>query len=159
MTSAARSLILACGNTLRSDDGIGPLLASWAEDRWRDDPRVRILCDHQWTPEMAEEVAAAETVIFIDCSLEQAPGEILLRDIKAASLKPGLVTHHIGAAELLSVAQDLYGKRPRTAQLLTIGAGSIELGEGLSEPVKQALPIAQRMLMTSVQCLLDRQPD
>ncbi|WP_162601135.1 hydrogenase maturation protease [Occallatibacter savannae] len=159
MTSAARCLILACGNTLRSDDGIGPLLASWAEDRWRNDSRVRILCDHQWTPELAEEVAAAETVLFIDCSLEQGPGEILLRDLSPASLKPGLVTHHIGAAELLSLAQDLYGKRPRTAQLLTIGPDSIELGEGLSEPVKQALAVAQRMLITTVQCLLNQQPD
>ena len=60
MTFAARCLILACGNTLREDDGVGPFLAQWAEERWRDDPRVRVLCDHQWTPDMAEEIAAAE---------------------------------------------------------------------------------------------------
>ena len=154
MTFAARCLILACGNTLREDDGVGPLLASWAEVQWRDDPRVRVICDHQWTPEMAEEVAAAEAVIFVDCSLDQAPGEMLLRELSSAPLKPGLVTHHLGAAELLRVAEDLYGSQPRRACLLTIGAGSIELGEGLSEALRDALPDAKSLLDRTVRQIL-----
>jgi hydrogenase maturation protease len=143
-------LILACGNTMREDDGVGPSLAQWAEEHWRDDARVRVLCDHQWTPDMAEEVAAADTVIFVDCALDQAPGQIILRELSAASLKPGLVTHHLGAAELLRVAQDLYGMQPRRACLLTIGAGSIELGEGLSPAVRDALPDAEALLALTV---------
>jgi hydrogenase maturation protease len=155
MSYAARCLILACGNTLRQDDGVGPFLASWAEERWRDDPRVQVICDHQWTPEMAEEVAGAETVIFVDSSLEQGPGETSLRQLSAASLKPGLVTHHLGAAELLGVAQDLYGMQPRRACLLTIGAGNIELGEGLSPAVRDALPAAKDLLDLTVAQLLN----
>ena len=154
MTSAARCLILACGNTLREDDGIGPLLAQWAEEHWRDDLRVRVLCDHQWTPEMAEEVAASETVVFVDASLEQTPGQIMLRELSPASLRPGLVTHHLGAAELLSVAKDLYGMQPHRACLMTIGAGSIELGEGLSPAVRDALPEAKDLLELTVRQLL-----
>lgn len=154
MTFTARCLILACGNTLREDDGVGPFLASWAEERWREDPRIRVLCDHQWTPEMAEEVAGAETVVFVDASLDQVPGHILLRELSPVSLKPGLVTHHLGAAELLSVAQDLYGVQPRRACLLTIGAGSIELGEGLSPAVRDALPDAKDLLELTVRQLL-----
>ena len=154
MTFAARCLILACGNTLREDDGVGPLLASWAEVQWRDDPRVRVICDHQWTPDMAEEVAAAEAVIFVDCSLDQAPGEIMLRELSSAPLKPGLVTHHLGAAELLRVAEDLYGRQPRRACLLTIGAGTIELGEGLSEALRDALPDATSLLDRTVRQIL-----
>jgi hydrogenase maturation protease len=146
----AACLILACGNTLRRDDGIGPCLAQWAEERWRDDLRVKVICDHQWTPEMAEEVAAAETVVFVDCSLDQPPGQIILRELSAASLKPGLVTHHLGAAELLGVAQELYGRQPRRACLLTIGAGSIELGEGLSPALQNALPDAKDLLELTV---------
>jgi hydrogenase maturation protease len=154
MTFAARCLILACGNTLREDDGVGPLLASWAEELWRDDARVRVLCDQQWTPEMAEEVAAAETVIFVDASLDQAPGQILLRELSPADLKPGLVTHHLGAAELLSVARDLYGGQPRRARLMTIGAARIDLGEGLSPAVREALPDAKALLEATVRQLL-----
>ncbi|MGC2616590.1 MAG: hydrogenase maturation protease [Terracidiphilus sp.] len=149
-----RCLILACGNTMREDDGVGPFLAQWAEEHWRDDARVRVLCDHQWTPDMAEEIAAAQTVIFVDCSLDQAPGQIMLRELSSASLKPGLVTHHLGAAELLCVAHDLYGMQPRRACLLTIGAGSIELGEGLSPAVRDALPDAEELLALTVNQLL-----
>jgi len=109
-----------------------------------------VICDHQWTPEMAEEVAAAETVVFVDCSLDQPPGQIILRELSAASLKPGLVTHHLGAAELLGVAQELYGRQPRRACLLTIGAGSIELGEGLSPALQNALPDAKDLLELTV---------
>ncbi len=154
MMLTARCLILACGNTLREDDGVGPFLAQWAEDRWHDDARVRVLCDHQWTPDMAQEIAAAETVIFVDCSLDQAPGQILLRELSPASLRPGLVTHHLGATELLSVAQDLYGMQPRRACLLTIGAASIELGEGLSSAVHNALPDAEHLLELTLGQLL-----
>jgi hydrogenase maturation protease len=103
---------------------------------------------------MAEEIAAAETVIFVDCAMDQAPGQILLRELSAASLKPGLVTHHLGAAELLRVAQDLYGKQPRRACLLTIGAGSIELGEGLSPAVRGSLPDAEDLLADTVRQFL-----
>jgi hydrogenase maturation protease len=152
--TSAQCLILACGNTLREDDGVGPLLAQWAETRWRGDARVRVLCDHQWTPDMAQEIAAAETVVFVDCALDQAPGQILLRELSSASVKPGLVTHHLGAAELLRVAQDLYGQQPRRACLLTIGVGSIELGEGLSPAVRDALPDAEDLLELTVGQLL-----
>jgi hydrogenase maturation protease len=139
---------------MREDDGVGPFLAQWAEEHWRGDARVSVLCDHQWTPDMAEEISAAETAIFVDCSLDQAPGQIILRELSAASLKPGLVTHHLGASELLRVAEDLYGTRPRRACLLTIGAGSIELGEGLSPAVRDALPDAEDLLALTVNQLL-----
>jgi len=139
---------------MREDDGVGPFLASWAEERWRDDSRVRVLCDHQWTPDLAEEVAAAEAVVFVDASLDQAPGQIMLRELSPASLKPGLVTHHLGAAELLSVAKNLYGIQPHRACLMTIGAGSLELGEGLSPAVSNAVPDAQDLLELTVRQLL-----
>ena len=103
---------------------------------------------------MAEEVALAETVIFVDASLDQAPGRIILRELNPVSLKPGLVTHHLGAAELLGVAQGLYGMQPRRASLMTIGVGSIELGEGLTPAVQDALPAAKDLLELTVGQLL-----
>lgn len=152
-TPTVRCLILACGNTLRGDDGIGPLLCAWAEERFAAEPGVRAIASHQWSPEMAEDVAAAETVLFIDCALDQAPGQILLRELIPAAVKPGLVTHHLGAPELLRTAEELYGSRPRRALLLTIGAGSIELGEELSAAVRGAIPHAQELLEVTVQQL------
>ena len=62
-------LILACGNTLRSDDGVGPWLANWAEERFGAHPAIRVVSRQQWTPDLAQDVAQAESVLFIDLPL------------------------------------------------------------------------------------------
>jgi hydrogenase maturation protease len=150
MTLAARCLILACGNTLREDDGVGSFLAQWAEERWRDDPRVRVLCDHQWTPEMVKEVAAAESVIFIDCATDCAPGLVRTMTVTPAEANSKIGTHHLEAGQLLALSMQLYGAMPRSSLLVTIGAGSLELREGFSEAVRKALPAAQEALKETV---------
>jgi hydrogenase maturation protease len=159
-----RCLILACGNTLRGDDGVGPWLAAWAEERFNDDPRVRVLSRQQWTPDLAEDIARAESVAFIDCSIASAPGEVRITPVEVASAGPesvgpasagpGLATHHVGAPELLALAQELYQSQPRQARLLTIGAGSTELGESFSKSVNDALPRACALLENTVRDLL-----
>jgi hydrogenase maturation protease len=145
-----RCLILACGNTLRTDDGVGFWLAEWAEQRFGDQPGVRVIADHQWTPELAEDVARAESVLFIDCSLDSAPGSINLKTVEPAAGNRVLGTHHQSAAELLALARELYASLPSNAQQLTIGASSIELGESFSPSVSAALPEACRLIEETV---------
>jgi hydrogenase maturation protease len=148
-----RCLILACGNTLRGDDGIGPFLCAWAEERFAGEPGVRAISRFQWTPELAADVANADSVVFVDCSIEQEPGQFLLREITAAA--PAEVsTHHLGAAELLNLARELFQSAPQRACLLTIGAGSLEFGESFSPAVEAALPDAQALLELTVRQLL-----
>ena len=154
MTSAARCLILACGNTLREDDGVGPFLAQWAEERWRDDPRVRVLCGQQWTPEMVEDVAHAESVIFVDCATDCEPGLVRAVPAEPAPDISKIGTHQLEAAQILALSKQLYGKMPRSSLLLTLCAASLELREGFSDAVQNALPDAKRILDESVQSLL-----
>ena len=154
MLKKAQCLIIACGNTLRSDDGIGPWLATWAEERFREDPTVRVLARQQWTPELAEDLAQAESVLFIDCSIESAPGSIHLRTVEPSAPQQGLATHHSGAPELLALAGDLFDSQPENAQLLTIGAGSIELGEEFSPTVTAALPKACNQIESTMHAWL-----
>lgn len=146
----ARCLILGCGNTLRGDDGVGPWLCAWAERRLCSEPGVRVIARQQWTPELAEDVAAADAVVFIDCSLESAPGSVRLDDVSASSGEAVPGTHAVGAPELLALARDLYGSVPRRALLLTVGAGSMEVGEEFSAPVEEALVSARQMLGRAV---------
>jgi hydrogenase maturation protease len=148
--SPAGCLILACGNTLRSDDGIGPWLAQWADEKFRDDPTIRVLSRQQWTPDLAEDIAHANSVLFIDCSIESAPGSVSLREVLPSQQGQGLATHHQGARELLALTRDLYNLQPRAASLLTIGAGSTELGETFSEPVLDSIPEACRLLEQTI---------
>jgi len=149
-----RCLILACGNTLRSDDGVGPWLAEWAEERFRSETGVSVLIRQQWTPELAEDIARSESVLFIDCSIDCAPGSVNLTPVEPVAATQGLATHHQGAPQLLALARELYGSVPANAQLVTIGAGSTELGESFSDPVLDALPEACRLIEKTVLHLL-----
>ena len=145
-----RCLILACGNMLRADDGAGPWLAEWAEKRFAAEATVRVVIRQQWTPELAEEIANAQSVLFVDCSVDSAPGAVALLHVEPAAAVQGLATHHLGAGELLAVSRELYNSVPSTALLLTIGGGSTELGEVFSEVVTAALPAACRLIEETV---------
>jgi len=152
---AIQCLILSCGNTLRSDDGIGPFLSEWARERFSGNEHIAILTRHQWTPDLAEDLSTAATALFIDCSVEATPGEVLVRPVEPAAPATGLATHHSGAPELLSLSRELFASAPARALLLTIGAGSTELGETFSPAVQAALPKAQKQLEETVSSLLN----
>jgi hydrogenase maturation protease len=149
-----RCLILSCGNTLRGDDGVGPWLAAWAGERFDAEPAIRVLDRQQWTPDLAEDVAAAESVLFVDCSVESSPGEVRITTVAPAEAGPGLASHHVGAPELLALSRELYDALPRTALLLTVGAESTELGESFSKKVIDALPQACKLVDSTVRTLL-----
>jgi hydrogenase maturation protease len=152
-TTKARCLVLACGNTLRGDDGIGPWLAEWAEERFKDKAGVRVVSRQQWTPDLVEEIAVAETVLFVDCSVAAVPGSVNVIEVEPAAAG-GRDTHHQGAPELLGYARDFYDSLPRASRLLTVGAGTIEISEEFSQPVLDAIPLACERLEDTVTLLL-----
>jgi len=153
--STVRCLILACGNTLRSDDGVGTRLAEWAEERFRTNEDVRVVARQQWTPDLAEEIAAVESVLFVDSSIKSPPGHVHLDPVEPQENHNGSVTHHVDANELLRLASELYGSRSVHSMLLTVGAGSTELGETFSDRVEAALPRARGVLEKAVQRFLE----
>jgi hydrogenase maturation protease len=145
-----RCLILACGNTLRSDDGVGPRLAEWAEKRFETNDNVRVMARQQWTPDLAEEISVAESVLFVDSSINSLPGHIGLIPVEPHANHNGSSTHHLDANELMELARELYGSRSAHSMLLTVGAGSLEMGESFSESVEAALPRARGILEKAV---------
>jgi len=154
ITTPIRCLILACGNTTRRDDGVGPFLAEWAAEQFRNNADVRVVSRQQWTPELAEEVAAADSVLFVDSSVNSAPGQVSLVPVEAKAGDSGAATHHVDAPELLGLTRVLYGSRSVRAMLLTVGTGSTEFGETFSERVEAAIPRAQGILEEAVLRLL-----
>jgi hydrogenase maturation protease len=152
-----RCLILACGNTLRGDDGVGRWLAAWAEERFSTEPSVRVVSRQQWTPDLAEDVACSEGVVFVDCAVDSAPGTVRVTRVQPARSATAPATHYVGAHELLALSEELYSSLPRNALLLTVGAGSTELSEEFTTIVKDALPQACKMLESAVCSLLDGQ--
>lgn len=134
-------LVLACGNTLRSDDGIGPRLAEWAANRFRGDSNVRVLARQQWTPDLAKDIADADSVLFVDSSVDSAPGQVNLVPVathvngsKGATHHPA--THQIDPAALLGLTHSLYGSMSAHAMLLTVGAASTEWAKHSAIPSK-----------------------
>jgi len=146
----ANCLVLACGNTLRSDDGIGPKLADWAAERFREDSNVHVVARQQWTPDLAADIVAADSVLFVDSSVNSAPGRVNLTPVAMNAGCFECATHHVDPPGLLGLSRALYGSISAHALLLTVGVGSTELGESFSDPVEAAIPRARGVLEKTV---------
>jgi hydrogenase maturation protease len=133
---AETTLVIGYGNSLRSDDGVGPAVAS-AVARWQR-PDVRALAVHQLTPELAADLAAVDRAIFVDASAGGRHEEIEIVSLTAqepgaqADRRPANVDGHRGDPRaLLALCQLAYGRRPR-AWWVTVPAVCLDFGETLS---------------------------
>ena len=137
------ALLLACGNTLRQDDGVGLRIALAAEKSFPSS-QLRVIAAQQLTPEMAADLANTDLAIFVDACVDDEPGSI-----RVSAVAPGaepLQTHRLDPPALLALAQALWGPAPAQSFILTIGAGHLGYGEDLSAPLRQAIPRALRLL-------------
>lgn len=128
-------VLIGFGNAVRSDDGAGPAVI----ERLRREavpPRVALADAFQLTPELADLAGQSDRLILIDASVDQAPGTIDLRRLMSVA-KPG-IGHRLEPTQFLMLARQLRGG-PRRAAAYTIGVESLEYGEGLSEPVANAV--------------------
>lgn len=144
----ARTLIIGYGNPLRADDGLGWHAARLLAERIRRDD-VDILTCHQLTPELAEDVSAADLVIFIDAACVGEPGAFRCEDVRPDMSSSTDFTHHFDAPALLACAQVLYGSCPR-AVLCSVAADSFDLTEDLSDAVQAALPTLVRQVLALI---------
>lgn len=138
-------LILACGNTLRGDDGVAWRIGLALQDEFQNKPAesaVEVILTQQLLPEHAEPLSRSDTAIFLDCSAIAKKGVVSIHSLCTAKNLPRIFTHHLDPASLLKLSQDLYGRVPERSLLITIGGKSFELEERLSEPVTAAIPIA-----------------
>ena len=91
------ALLLACGNSLREDDGVGLRIAEAAEQLFPAS-RLRIVAAQQFTPEMAADLAATDLAIFVDASVGDDPGAIR---VHAPSRPAQILRRRIGWTRLL----------------------------------------------------------
>ncbi len=131
-----RVLIVAYGNPLRSDDGVGWVVADELRRKLAS-PEVEVLQLTQLLPEIAESISRADTVIFVDASCEGEPGELRCRPVTPPPAKTQF-THQLSPAELLGLASELYGKTPQ-AFCVSLTGQCFEHGEELSESVAARL--------------------
>jgi len=130
-----RVLIIAYGNPIRSDDGVAWHAAE--EIRRKLESLVEVICVHQLTPELAEEISRVSTVIFVDAARDVDPGKVVCRPV-CQECNPTRFSHHLAPAQLLALCDQLYLANPR-AFLVSIGGQCFDHGEGLSPLVTNAL--------------------
>jgi hydrogenase maturation protease len=140
------TLVIGYGNTLRSDDGVGQqvaeIVAGWGLDG------VRSLPVHQLTPELADDMAQVETVIFIDAYPPPTPplargvggNQIIIK-----TLENEVTNYNFGHTSspefLLYLTEKLYNKKPQCYWVLIPGV-NFEFGEELSEMTEAKKAIA-----------------
>jgi len=127
------ALIIGYGSTLRGDDAAGPRAARVLAQRG-----YHAIDAHQLTPEMAEPIAAARTVIFLDARADLAPGEVSVEPLKPAPGAAAPLEHHASPAGLLRLAREAYGAEPR-AWMIGVGGAGFEMGGRLSPAAERAV--------------------
>jgi hydrogenase maturation protease len=141
--AGAPALLLACGNSLREDDGVGLRIAEAVEQLFPASS-LRIVAAQQFTPEMAADLAATDLAIFVDASVGDDPGAIR---VSAVAPSPDFQeTHRLDPPALLMMAESLCGHTPARAFAVTVGAGRLGYGTEIAGPVRQAIPRACRLV-------------
>ncbi|MDR3475114.1 MAG: hydrogenase maturation protease [Devosia sp.] len=133
-----KALIVGYGNPLRGDDGIGQAAARALAQA----PAIcgaEVIACHQLLPELAESLAGVALAVFIDAAAGIPPGSVVVAPVQATAGPAAGLVHHVHPGALLLQSKKLYGHAPRPF-LVTVGAGSLALGEGFSEDVAAALP-------------------
>jgi len=121
-----RPLVIGYGNTLREDDGVGVRAAQLLREALAD---ADVMQSNQLTPELAERIAAASLVIFLDAAVDQPCGSVRSREIGAENADSW--SHHLSPGQLLGIARQLAGFAP-PAFLVSGGVDRMGWSEGLS---------------------------
>ncbi len=145
LTAGRDFLVIGHGNTLRGDDGVGPRVVEAIEKL--NLPGVRTLVCQQLSPEHADPVSRAQTVVFVDAIVntgdewQVTSGEKSCHPppdtchVQWRKLEPGessqLMAHAADPRTLLALARDAFGHAPQ-AWWLTIPAVKLDFSEALT---------------------------
>jgi len=141
MPTPATYIVLGLGNTLHSDDGIGPQ----AIERLRSDPRVpgdvSLIEGGTLGLELLTYIWDCSTLMVLDAvDVGQPPGTLVRMSSQELQTLPGKGSvHQLGVADLLVALRVLANRTPEVV-LLGVQPASIEWGTELSPAVAAVLP-------------------
>ncbi|NNM87196.1 MAG: hydrogenase maturation protease [Phycisphaerae bacterium] len=129
------TLLIGYGNTLRTDDGVGPVVVDLIRHSPGQALAAGVVCrsELQLTPELAAIVARAGRVIFIDASVALPVGRVSVTRIAAQSMAACL-GHQFSPPQILELARLAFGAVPR-AWIVGVGVKSLAIGQGLTTSV------------------------
>jgi hydrogenase maturation protease len=136
-------LVVGCGNLLRGDDGVGPILIRHLWERGVPDG-ARLVDGGTAGMDVAFQMKGAQRVVIVDAALTgAAPGTVYrVPGAELAELPPlqGLHTHSFRWDHSIAFARWALGDAcPDDITVFLIEAGGVELGAELSAPVAAAM--------------------
>lgn len=140
----AKVLVVAVGNPLRGDDAIGPLVARDLA-AIADGESIDVVTCQQLTPELTENIAGAQRVIFVDAAVDVPPGQVRWAAVQAGTRTCGTFSHQLTPSLLMGYTKSLYKKCPHAFQV-SVGGALFDYCEGLSPEVRAAYPELIRRL-------------
>ena len=148
-----RTLILGIGNTLLSDEGSGVHVVEYLRNRHPASDEIKYLDGGTLSFTLAADIGASDHLIVVDAAqLGTPPGEVRCfldgeMDRFLGSVKRSV--HEVGLLDLMDIAR-LTETLPERRALVGIQPGSMDWGDGPSEPVARAIPEAARQVLRLV---------
>ena len=139
-TVAARTLVIGYGSPIRGDDAIGPLAADALEAEPLP-PGLRVLSRHVLTAELAEDLAAADRVIFLDAAAQGRPGEVHVCTLEPDAHAVSTMAHFLDPRELLAWCDTLYQRVPQAWLVSAAGESFDYASYRLGPAATAALPL------------------
>jgi hydrogenase maturation protease len=146
---ASDILIIGYGNPGRQDDALGPALADEMERL----PGVSVDSDYQLTVEHAEMAARHQVVVFADATM-QSEEPFTWNRVEPSEAGIRFTSHHLGPADVLALARDLFDAHPDGYVLAIRGRRFGEFDVGLSPDGQAALEDAVQFLTAKIRDMI-----
>lgn len=149
-----QTLVLGLGNTIMSDDGVGPRVIERLRDSGRLPVTVSCMDGGTLGLDLLPYLEGIHRLIIVDAvELAQPPGTTvcLKGDDVPVALETKLSPHQMGMKDLLAVAR-LMGQLPEEIILIGAQPSCLEMGTELSAVVEAALPILESMVLEEISC-------
>ncbi len=129
--------VIACGNTLKGDDGAGPAVLEILRHRLKMEAD---LIDAGTSSELPTFLKRYEKVVIVDAGFFPGNGPFVRLGPKDKLLLGENGTHTLGIAESIELAKKLGFRMPEKIEIFLIRPKNLDFGEELSEEVKRVLP-------------------
>jgi len=141
-------LVIGIGNPIMSDDGIGVHAVRYLEGRLPDD--VELIEGSVYCADLLSFLENRRKVVFIDGIDAGAEPGTLFRfspdEVRNQKVNEPVSLHDFGIYELITAAK-LLDQCPEEIVLIAIQVKNVEMGEELSQEVREAIPRIHRLLL------------